>query len=68
MDLLTVVQVLWQCLQQHYPQITGAALQVIGGATILFRVLGSQKVGVTPTSSLGMGNLLTMLQKVALNK
>lgn len=68
MDLLTVGQVLWGCLRDHYPHITGATLQVIGGATILFRVLGSQKVGATPTSSLGMGSLLTVLGKIALNK
>lgn len=68
MDLLSVAQVLFGCVKEHYPQITGAILQVIGGATVLFRLLGSQKVGVTPTSGLGMGNLLSALQKLALNK
>ena len=68
MDLLSVAQVLFSCVKEHYPQITGAALQVIGGATVLFRILGSQKVGATPTSGLGMGSLLSFLQKIALNK
>lgn len=68
MDFLSVVQVLWGCVREHYPQITGAVLQVIGGATVLFRVLGSQKVGATPTSGLGMGPLLRFLERVALNR
>lgn len=68
MDFLNVAQVIYGCVREHYPQITGAALQVIGGATVLFRILGSQKVGATPTSGLGMGSLLTLLQRVALNK
>ena len=68
MDMITIGKVLWGCFSEHYPQITGAALQVVGGATVLFRLLGSQKVGATPTSGLGVGSLLSFLQKVALNK
>lgn len=68
MDVLTVAQVLFGCVKDHYPQMTGAVLQVIGGATVLFRILGSQKVGATPTSGLGMGTVLSFLRRIALNK
>ena len=68
MDMLTVAQMLWSCAQDKYPEIGGALLQVIGGATVLFRVLGSQKVGTTPSTGFGMGKLLGWLGKIAMNK
>ena len=67
MDLLTVGQALWGCVSEKYPQFGGAILQVIGGATVLFRLLGSQKIGATSTTGFGVGSLLSLLQKVALN-
>ena len=68
MDMLTVAQMLWSCAQDKYPEIGGALLQVIGGATVLFRVLGSQKVGTTSSTGFGMGKLLGWLGKIAMNK
>lgn len=68
MDLLNIAQTLYGCIRQHYPQIAGGALQAIGIATILYRILASQKVGTTPQSGLGMGRLLTILGRVAMNK
>ena len=68
MDMLMVGQLLWSCLQDRYPEIGGAILQVIGGSTVLFRVLGSAKVGATSSTGFGVGSLLGWLGKIALNK
>jgi len=68
MDMLTVGQLLWSCLQDRYPEIGGATLQVIGGATVLFRALGSAKIGATSSTGFGIGTLLGWLGKIALNK
>jgi len=68
MDIVVVAQSLLACISERYPQFGGAILQAIGGATILFRVLGSAKIGATPTTGFGVGKLLGLLGKAALNK
>lgn len=68
MDIMVLGQFLWSCLSERYPEIGGAVLQVIGGATVLFRVLGSAKIGATPTTGFGIGKLLGWLSKLAMNK
>lgn len=68
MDMMVIGQFLWSCLSERYPEVGGAALQVIGGATVLFRALGSAKIGATPLTGWGIGKLLGFLGKVALNK
>ena len=68
MDMLTVAQMLWSCAQDKYPEIGGAVLQVIGGATILFRALGSAKIGATSSTGFGIGKLLGWLSRLAMNK
>ena len=68
MDMLTVAQLLWSCAQDKYPEIGGAVLQVIGGATVLFRVLGSTKIGATASTGFGVGKLLGWLGKIAMNR
>jgi hypothetical protein len=57
----------WQCLSEHYPAITAAALQIIGGGTVLYRVAaaaGGDTAG--PRSLLGMATKLAAL--VGLNR
>lgn len=68
MDAYALIQVLWPCLRERYPEIAGAVLQVIGGATVLFRLLGSPRVGLTSESPFGLGRVLAFLARVALNK
>ena len=68
MDMLMVGQLLWSCLQDRYPEIGGAILQVIGGSTVLFRVLGSTKIGATASTGFGVGKLLGWLGKIAMNR
>ena len=68
MDMLVIGQFVWNCLSDRYPEVGGAALQVIGGATVLFRALGSAKIGATPGTGFGVGKLLGILSKLAMNK
>jgi hypothetical protein len=68
MDMMVIGQFLWSCLSERWPEVGGAALQVIGGATVLFRALGSAKIGATSSTGFGMGKLLGWLGKIALNK
>jgi hypothetical protein len=62
MDMYTAFQFLYQCAQEKYPELFGGALQVIGGATLGYRLLSSVKL-----SGVG-GKLIGMLGSVALNK
>ena len=65
---MSVIQAAWACVQQNYPQFSGAILQVIGGATVLFRLMGSSKL----TGGGGTGgwfqHIVGFLGKIALNK
>ena len=62
-------QVALSCVYEHYPEISAAALQVIGGATVLYRLLGSKKVaGEAEASGSWLGKGLKFLAGMALNK
>ena len=67
MEAYQVAQFLWTCLSAKYPEIGGAVLQVIGGGTVLFRLLGSTRLGISTETPI-LGKLLSVFKAVALNK
>jgi hypothetical protein len=67
---ISVFQIAWQCVSEHYPQLAAGVTQVIGGATILYRLLGSQFLNGASGPAAGslLDKLTGLLGSLALNK
>jgi hypothetical protein len=67
MDFLSVVQAMWPCVQDKWPELSGAVLQVVGGATVLYRLFSNGKTGMSEGTPY-IGKLISMLGTLGLNK
>ena len=66
MDLSTlkILSSLWACLSERFPDLARSVLEVVGGATLVYRLLARYAVKGQPTDDV----VLKVLGKIALNK
>jgi hypothetical protein len=61
----------WDCFKSHYPELAGAALQVIGGASVLAKLMNSTSAGSAasaPGSTGFLSKIMGLFNGLALNK
>ncbi len=69
-----MIQLAWQCLSEHYPQIGAALLQIVGIASVIAKVGSAMNIGQgTPAPNAGatsglLAGLMGLANKVGLNK
>lgn len=66
MDLSTlkILSSLWTCLSQQAPDLARSVLEVVGGATLVYRLLARYAQKGQPTDDV----VLKVLGKIALNR
>ena len=62
---MDAIKAAYACLYQHYPQLATAILQVVGAASVLYRVVSHKSVQGATGSVLGTA--MKFLGKAALN-
>lgn len=55
----------WQCIVQHYPDMAAAILQIIGAASVIYKLLSSKLAASTGGSV--VSGAKKVLKSVALN-
>jgi len=68
-DLVKFIQAIYPCVQQNYPQLLSGIAQLIGGASMLYKLFQMYAPSTTAAGSTSpLSGLISLIGKIGLSK
>lgn len=66
--IVKFVQAIWPCIQQNYPDLVNGLLQVVGGASVIYKVAQMYAPSTTTPGGSPLSGLVSLIGKIGLSK